>query len=219
MPVSESTKSEIVKWALIVGISEYSHKDWSLKYARRDAEELYDFLLSESGGKFQKDHILKLVDSKATTQNIVDALRNFLQQPGKEDLVLIYFACHGAPDWRKPNVLYLLTHDTNPRNIAVTALPMREIDSCIKDYLNAEKVIIIADACHSAPIGTDAGRRNLVNSTEAMNRYFEALSKSKGGLVSLTSALGDETAIEGEQWGGGHGVFTYYLLEGIRVKS
>jgi uncharacterized caspase-like protein len=199
MPVSESTKSEIVKWALIVGISEYSHKDWSLKYARHDAEELYDFLLSESGGKFQKDHILKLVDSKATTENIIDALRNFLQQPDKEDLVLIYFACHGAPDWRKPNVLYLLTHDTNPRNIAGTALLMREIDSCIRDYLNAEKVIIIADACHSAPIGTDAGRRNLVNSTEAMNRYFEALSKSKGGLVSLTSALGNETAIEGEQ--------------------
>jgi hypothetical protein len=47
MPLSGSTKSEIVKRALIVGISEYSHKDWSLKYACRNAEELYDFLLSD----------------------------------------------------------------------------------------------------------------------------------------------------------------------------
>jgi hypothetical protein len=47
MPLSESTKSEIVKRALIVGISEYSHKYWSLKYTCRNAEELYDFLLSD----------------------------------------------------------------------------------------------------------------------------------------------------------------------------
>ena len=32
----------------------------------------------------------------------------------------------------------------------------------------------------------------------------------------MTSAEANEEAIEGPQWGGGHGVFTYFLLEGMR---
>ena len=35
----------------------------------------------------------------------------------------------------------------------------------------------------------------------------------------LTASEAAEVSREGEQWGGGHGVFTYYLLEGMRGKA
>ena len=35
----------------------------------------------------------------------------------------------------------------------------------------------------------------------------------------MTSAMASESSVEGEQWGGGHGVFTYFLLEGLHGRA
>ena len=102
----------------------------------------------------------------------------------------------------------------------VLAVPMEAIDISLKDNLLSEKIVIIADACHSASIGKGIGRRSSpVNSTAAVNRYLENVSKAKGGVALLTSAEANEVALEDEKWGGGHGVFTYYLLEGMRGNA
>jgi uncharacterized caspase-like protein len=141
------------RWAVIVGISRYKHSQLNLKYADRDAEALYNVLVTPSGGGFKQEHICKLTNEDATTGNITRALRSFLKKPAREDLVLIYFACHGAPDFDRPGNVYLLGYDTAPDDIAGTALPMREIDSSLKENLHAEKVIVLVDACHSTAIG------------------------------------------------------------------
>lgn len=118
----------------------------------------------------------------------------------------------------RPHVVYLLTHDTDPENIPGTALPMREIDAALKDNLSAEKVVIIADSCHSAAVGGKVGRRGIADSA-VINTYLEGISKSNAGLALLTSAQASETSLESDQWGGGHGVFTHFLLEGMRGKA
>ena len=134
----------------------------------------------------------------------------------KDDLVLIFFACHGAPDPYRPDVLYLLTYDTDYDDIATTALPMDEIDRTLRSYIRAKHVVVIADTCHSAAIGSVPGGRDGLNSAEITNRYLEEMSKTKPGVALLTSARRNELAFEGEQWGGGHGVFTHFLLQGMR---
>lgn len=201
------------RWAIVVGISRYEHDSLSLKYADRDAEEFYGWLQTPSGGGYPADHIVRLVDQEATTASVTRALRSFLQKPAREDIVVIYFACHGKPDPQRPRNIYLLTHDTDPDDIAGTALPMREIDLALRENLLAERVVILADTCHSAAIG--AGRRGVTDSAQ-VNRYLQELSQSKPGVALLTSAEANETALEGEEWGGGHGVFTHFLLEGLR---
>ena len=45
---------------------------------------------------------------------------------------------------------------------------MREIDLSLQENLLAEKVVLIADTCHSASIGNAAGRRDAGNDTGAM---------------------------------------------------
>jgi uncharacterized caspase-like protein len=35
----------------------------------------------------------------------------------------------------------------------------------------------------------------------------------------MTASDVNETAFESERWGGGHGVFSYFLLEGLRGKA
>jgi uncharacterized caspase-like protein len=90
----------------------------------------------------------------------------------------------------------------------------------LRDNLFSEKVVIIADACHSASIGKGIGRRsNPIYSTAVVNRYLENVCKSREGIALLTSAEANEVALEDEKWGGGHGVFTYFLLEGMRGNA
>jgi len=214
IPTSYATYVD--RWAIVVGISKYKHESLNLKYADRDAEELCKLLQTPSGGGFEADHIVKLVNEDATTANITRALRSFLKKPAREDIVLIYFACHGAPDIDRPNIVYLLTYDTDPRDISGTALPMREVDLSLKENLLAERVIIIADTCHSAAIGGGIGRRNAENNSGVVNRYLQEVGTSRGGVALLTSAEANEVSFEDEKWGGGHGVFTHYLLEGMR---
>ncbi|MEP0924371.1 SUMF1/EgtB/PvdO family nonheme iron enzyme [Leptolyngbya sp. ST-U4] len=204
------------RWAVIVGISRYKHNRLNLKYADRDAEELYNVLTTPTGGGFKREHICKLTNEEATTQNITRALRSFLKKPAREDLVVIYFACHGAPDFDRPGNVYLLSHDSDPDDIAGTALPMREIDLSLKENLHAEKVIVLVDACHSAAIGGGIGRRSAIDDSTLLNRYLQQMSQAKGGLALLTSAEANEVSLEDSRWGGGHGVFTHYLLEGMR---
>ncbi|MCB0189769.1 MAG: caspase family protein, partial [Caldilineaceae bacterium] len=132
-----------------------------------------------------------------TTASITRALRSFLKRPAPEDIVLIYFACHGAPDPDRPDIVYLLTHDTVPTDISGTALPMREIDLCLRENLQAERVILIADTCHSAAIGGKIGRRSAVDDSAEVLRYLREVGNTKPGLALLTSARANETSQEG----------------------
>jgi len=204
------------RWAIIVGISKYQHQSWNLRYADRDAEELYKLLLTPNGGEYKKENIRKLTNEQATSRNILIELHDFLKKPAREDLVLLYFACHGSPDPDRPNNLYLLTYDTEPSRIAGTALPMREIRLAIKETLLAEKVILLVDTCHSGGISEGVGHRSASDDSTRMKQYLQELSQSSAGLALLTSAETSQVARESEQWGGGHGVFTHYLLEGMQ---
>ena len=213
----EQLRSEyrnINKWAVIVGISEYKHKPWNLNYAHRDAEELSKLLQTKTGGNFKSENIRYLINKKATTTNIRIALFDFLQKPAKEDLVFIFFACHGTPDPSRPQNLYLLTYDTDPKSIPGTGLPMEDIYKSLDNTLLAEKIIVMADTCHSG--GLSQNSRSIEDNSELLNQYFQDLSQSVGGVASLTSAEAREVAREGEEWGGGHGVFTHYVLEGMK---
>src|SRR6266566_5085938 len=101
-PTSYSEYVGRVRWAIIVGISKYEKEVLNLKYADRDAEELYQLIQMPSGGGFEADHIKKLINEEATMANVTRALRSFMKKPAKDDIALIYFACHGAPDPGKP---------------------------------------------------------------------------------------------------------------------
>jgi len=185
-----------------------------LKYAGRDAREFCALLQTPEGGNFRADRTRLLVDDAATTRALTRALRGFLMAALPEDLVLLYFACHGGPDPRRPSgPLYLYTYDTDPADVDGTGLPMDDIDRSLRQVVRAERAVIVVDTCHSGRVGSGlraAGR------AEATNRYLEALAKARSGVAVLTSAEASEASEEDARWGGGHGVFTHYLLEGMR---
>lgn len=205
------------KWAVIVGISRYKDAGLNLRYAARDAEDL-DKLLRTSCG-FKSANVQLLLDEQATTGRITWALRSFLKKTAKDDIIVLYFACHGQPDvGARGNIFYLITWDTDPGDVGSTALPMREVQNALNDYVLAERGLILVDTCHGSPIGGSTRARS-VNAGDVMNQQAEALSKAQAGIATISSTRANETAQEGAQWDGGHGVFTYFLLKGLSGEA
>ena len=218
--VEKSDVTKIVdRWAIIIGISKYQDSSLNLKYADRDAEEFYNILTQIKEEFFKADHVEKLINEEASYSKINKALKGFLKKPGNDDLVLIYFACHGAFDPDRPKETYVLPYDTNPLDIASTSIHMDDIGNSIRRNLNAKRVVIIADACHSAAIGGDMSRRTTIIQSDRVNRFLNELANSNEGTALLTSAEAREVALEDERWGGGHGVFTHYLIEGMKGEA
>lgn len=206
------------RYAVIVGVSKYKFDGQgihNLNFADRDALAMRDFLLSPAGGSFPKENILVLTNAEATVQNVRTALFTFLARTKPEDLVVIYFAGHGSPDPNDMRNLYLLTHDTDPANMGGTAFPMWQMEDVFSRVIKAKRIVTFTDACHSGGIGAGTlatQRHNLVN------QYLQKYSGLEGRAVMTASDV-SEFSQESARWGGGHGVFTFFLLEGLSGKA
>ena len=115
---------------------------------------------------------------------------------------------HGAPDPARRSNLYLLANDTDVDRFAATAFPMWDFKTAAVRQIRAERVVVLADACRSAGVAIAEGAGNAIGS--AFGEVFAGARR-----LTLAASGADEVSVEGAQWGGGHGVFTHYLLEGL----
>lgn len=201
--------------ALIVGISRYQTPSINLDYASRDARAVYDLLTSPSLGPaaLRPRDVRLLVDGDATVESINTGLRDFLQSATETDFVLFYFAGHGIPDPNRPRDLYLMAHDTDPTNIAGSGLLMRHVREAIAE-LRARDVLILTDACHSAGMAAPRNIRS-ITINPIHESFREGMRHASGGLAILTASEAAQVSLEGPKWQD-HGVFTFYLLQGLR---
>lgn len=211
-------------WAVVIGVSEYKDSRVpSLRYALADARAFYRWLISPQGGRYAPTRVKLLIGENATARKIRAALFEWLKQAIEEDVVTIFFAGHGSPESPdSPYNLYLLPYDVDYNSLASTAFPMWDIETALKRYIKAKRVIVVADACHSGGIGesfTMARRAGRGLKVVPLSSGVESLSKIAEGICVITASGDGELSQEGHQWGGGHGVFTYYLLQGLKGQA
>ena len=223
-----STKSAPVKatfsgrkFAVIIGVSQYQFNDAglnNLRYADADARAVRDFLLKPEGGSFKASDIVYMENAGATTEAVRDALMRLLRRAAPADLVFVYIASHGSPDPFDPRKLYFLMNDTKVANMSKTGFGMFELQEVLDHVVRAERVVVFIDACHSAGVAGPrmvTGRQLERVENNVFNLYASKLYRESGRAV-LTSSDVSEISEEGPNWGGGHGVFTWALLEGLR---
>ena len=208
------------KWAVVIGISNYSDTQIpSLRYAASDAQSLYDWLLSKKGGKYAPARVKLLLDNQATGKSIKNALFTWLGQALAEDTVIVFFAGHGSPQSPDyPNNLFLLPFDVNYDDVATTGFPMWDIETALKRFIKAKKVVVIADACHSGGVGQSfdiARRGDRSVKINPISSGLQNLSKIGDGVAVISASDDKQFSQESQSWGGGHGVFTYFLLKGL----
>jgi hypothetical protein len=207
------------KFAVVVGIARYSDTAGgitSLQFADRDAQDFRDFLLSPDGGSFPKDNIRLLLNDDATSQNVRSALFTFLTKAQPQDEVVLYIAGHGAPDPNDPRNLYLLTYDTKIDDMGGTAFPMYQLQDVFTRVIKAKRVVTFADTCHS--YGFSGASAHGKKSNNLVNQYLSHFANDSDRAVITASDI-SQLSYESDKWGGGHGVFTFFLLKGLHGEA
>ncbi len=201
--------SKGTSWAILIGVGKYDEHPAiaNLKYTLPDVKGLYDVLTGEGG--FPKENVYLMCDDvddpkEQPRQNRIFARLNAtLRLPKKEDVILVYFAGHGIEADGKT---YLLPSDATMTQLKTSSIPL----SFLRERLEAcaaEKKFLILDACHSGQ-GRNANRLSA-----AMAREIEGMENAKG-IVTLSACTLDQQSFEWEEMG--HGVFTYFLMRGLR---
>ncbi len=207
---SETDASALSRYyALVVGISKYRNlaESQQLNYPDRDAEEIYSVLISKEGGNFRAQNVHKLIGPEATLANLRKELEVWLPSTVAEgDTVLIYFAGHGFVSQGRP---FLAPYDLDPNNIPGTGYSMDRLGAVVGSQIKAKNKILLTDACHSGAITPGTDSQTFTNSLLSLNR----------SVFSLTASRDREQSFESPDWGGGHGIFTYYVINGLKGEA
>jgi uncharacterized caspase-like protein len=210
------------KYALLVGISRFKNQSqWmrNLKYADKDAEDLHEFLRTPGGGRFPPENMLLLTNEHATLSRFREALSEFVAKPGPDDLLVIFLATHGGPDVQAPQNRYFVLHDTEYQRLSDTGLPMPDLQNYLQQSVKSKRLLLLVDTCESAGLLGDPQIRARGPLNNLSNLYLEKLLYREEGRAVITASDVNESSLEGPKWGNGHGVFTHFLLEGMRGKA
>ncbi len=205
-------------WAVIAGIDRYPHIR-HLKYAVNDAKAFYNHLVDFS--QVPTENVTLLLNQEASLTRLRSTLGTHLKNnAGQDDMVIIFFAGHGATekDMMSPDgdglEKYLLPFDADPKDLYATALPMGEI-SRIFNRIRSDRLVFIADSCYS---GASGGRTIGINGIRAnlSDAFFDRVTSGKGRVI-ISASGANEVSAESDELK--QGVFTYYLLEGLKGKA
>ncbi|MCH7870031.1 MAG: ankyrin repeat domain-containing protein [Myxococcales bacterium] len=186
--------------AAVVGISRYTHLS-NLEGAARDAKATGDMLRA-----LGFDEVLELYDEDATRESILDLLGNQLQRKTTaNDLAFIFFAGHGTtetlPNGEKRG--YLVPTDGTTEDAYTTGISMETIRD-LSNRLPAKHVYYAIDACYSGSLAVSRGQGRPNTPSQRIQ-----------AVQMLTAGTEGQQAIEQ----GGRGVFTTYLLQGMRGEA
>jgi len=198
-------------YAIIIGISDYKLVQ-DLQYAHKDAQAFEELLLSEGGGKVPKTNIETFLNENATRNNVGDAISVIARKAKPGDRVWFFFAGHGDMEdlTQIENGLLLLYNSPNGNYFGMNDDVLEILD--LKRYLSplsqkGIEMIFIVDACHSG---------NLTGGVEGVKQTASALLSSWGKEYKILSCQPDQLSLESEEFGGGRGLFSLELEEGIK---
>lgn len=193
--------NEMKVWAVIVGISSYSHMQ-ALKYTDDDAYRMYAFLKSPEGGALADNQISILIDEDATKEKILKSMKATVDKAGENDLVMIYFSGHGLRGSFLP-----IDFDGYQNK-----LEHEEINEILQSSKSKYK-LVIADACHSGSLlAMKSGETRNV-----LEDYYRTLAMADAGTALIMSSKSDETSLESS--GLRQGVFSHFLIRGLKGEA
>lgn len=212
------------QWALLVGVSQYGGEIQALGFPRKDARTIKDMLVNAAG--FAEDHIRLLTDdgaggAKATKQNILAAIDEYLAprvQPGHQ--VMVFLAGHGITRGLGAQAKsYFLPADADAatkESLEASSIDLEDLGRRLS-ALKASQYTIFVDACREDPFPGRGIKGNQMTDVMARGLYIrkggEQQTEQPTAIIYYACQVG-ERAYEDPKLE--HGVFTYYILSGIR---
>jgi len=205
-------------WAVVIGVNSYPNVR-RLKYAVNDAMAFSNHLVEYN--QVPKENVVLLLDEEANLTRLRSALGVYLKnKASKEDMVIIYFAGHGATEREATSPdgdgleKYLLPYDVDPKELYATAMPMEEI-SRLFSRIRSDRLVFIVDTCYS---GASGGRTISVADIRAgiSDGFLDRITGGKGKII-LTASGANEVSAESDELQ--HGIFTHFLIKGLQGQA
>ncbi len=216
-PINDTSKNNGTTYAIVIGISKYKEV-MPLNFADRDAQVFADYLLSKTGLALDSNNVKLFTNENATADNIGNALTDIIMKDLKKgDKVIFFFAGHGDYEAKilKDRALLLL-YGAPAKNYYQNILRGEFISTAVLnsdfiDPLSSKgcEVMLFIDACHATGLN-----KNLSGGQEG-GRITSTALQNMTSPVKIYSCQANQYSLESTQWGGGRGLFSYILMEGL----
>ncbi|OKH53436.1 peptidase C14 [Calothrix sp. HK-06] len=211
-------------WILLVGINDYQDDSLPfLRYPALDCQGLAEAFSKATEGFPNKEVIIHHDNTPQppTLEVIRASLMRIVSQTQASDSILLYFSGHGVLEPSQQEAV-LCMKDTRKDDLLATGLRMNElVDMLSKSSANQQ--LLCLDTCHSGDMRLLGGGRarsaveapaNPVSQMEDILR--QRASQSKGFCALLSCDQGQQSWEFPEL---GHGVFTYFLMQGLQGEA
>ncbi len=191
------------RYALLIGISNYTSDLNPLPSAVRDVEALRQVLIDPDIGGFLDSDVTVLMDAKKGA--IETAIHQLFSNRKKDDLLLFYFSGHGVVDSRGD--FYLTSLSTRKNALRPTAVSSGYVHRAINDSRSRHQVVVL-DCCFSGAFS----KGMLAKSIDTVN----VLPKLGGeGRAIMTASESSQYTFEQE--GFDLSLYTHFFVEGLRT--
>jgi hypothetical protein len=193
--------------ALIVASYDYEDAGLSrLRAPARDAEALAAVLRDPQVGAFDVRTMLN-----QPQYVISEAVEEFFADRSPNDLLLLYFSCHGVKD--DDGELYFAASNTKPRRLGATAVAAEFVNRCMSRS-RSRRVVLLLDCCYAG-----AFERGMVARAGTAMDIKERFGGRGRAVITASSAM--EYAFEGNEVAENHdpapSVFTRALVDGLET--
>ena len=141
-------------YVFAVGILKWKNPDQWASFPNivkdRSDQQLVDFF-KKSG--VPDDQIVYLKDEKATLKNIRTRFREFIQELGEDDLLIVYFAGHGWWD-SGSNKYYFVNYDAQKED-ASDMWSVKSLCKDVGDNFSGGRLLFFLDCCHSGGLAME----------------------------------------------------------------
>lgn len=194
------------RYAIVVGIEQYRERIPRADFAVQDAKEVARFLTSQAG--YREENVILRLNEQATKSDLEKYFEAWLKNNlDASSSLLIYFSGHGAPQAATGDA-YLVPYDGDPAFIEQTGYPLKRLYQTL-DKLPARSMVVMLDSCFSGA----GGRSVLAKGTRPMVLTVEGMAGSSKAVV-LAATSGSHLSLADQERG--HGLFTYYALQGMQ---
>ncbi|MCL4456343.1 MAG: caspase family protein [Nitrospirae bacterium] len=196
-------------YAIVIGIESYRQKLPKADFATADAKTMTEYLTKVMG--YPEENVVTLLNDKASMSDLTKYFEKWLSNNVEKDsTVFVYYSGHGAPN-PKTGDAYLVPFDGDPSFIAETGYSLKRLyDNLGK--LQAKEIIVALDSCFSGAGGRSViakGARPLVMAMESLQIPQKIAVLSAASADQISSTYEDK----------GHGLFTYFMLKGIKGEG
>ena len=196
--------------AIVIGIEEYRQKLPKADFAVADAKTVTEYLTKSLG--YPEENVITLLNDRALQSDLAKYFEKWLPNNVEKDgTVLVYYSGHGAPDLKSGGA-YLVPYDGDPAFIAETGYSLKRMYEAL-GKLPAREIIVALDSCFSGA----GGRSVLAEGARPLVLNLQKTFAVAPNMTVLAASGSDQISSTYKEKG--HGLFTYFMLKGIKDED